>query len=187
MVVHAVITADGDVLTDACRRLVDAECGGVVEDELGEFEVHDLLCDQLARKLLHLFVKSLGVVYSKFALLKDFRGACIVFIRLVRTKLGHRKLHDERVDGDVRSCGADVLKHRMPFRVVVKREDHLLARFRAANWASETRSRGNTPIAHASWQRGGLTDRRHRAQQCIGRRTRGVWRHTGRCSCLLLL
>ena len=51
---------------------------------------------------------------------------------------------------------------------------------------SETRSHGNTPIAHASWQRCGLTDQPHRTQQCIGRRTRGVWRHTGRCSCLLL-
>ena len=69
MVIHAVITSDGDVLTGACRRLVDSECSGIVEEELGEFEVIDLLGDQLVRKLLHLFVECLGVVYSKLALL----------------------------------------------------------------------------------------------------------------------
>ena len=73
-------------------------------------------------------MKTIGVIDRKFALLKDFRGACIVFFRLVRNNLGHRKFHDERIHGDVRSCGADVLKHRLALGVVIKAEDHLLTR-----------------------------------------------------------
>ena len=58
MVVHTIITVNGDVRTVACRRLVDAKGGGVIEDELGELEVYSLFCDEVASKLLHRFCEN---------------------------------------------------------------------------------------------------------------------------------